>query len=93
MPAFGLVFREAWREVTRGTVEERRAKLADLKRRPALKRDPSGLVTGTVEEIFIHSVQRPDLKALRLARRRMAAGAAGGRVLFRARERSSNDQR
>jgi len=54
----------AWREVTLGTIEERRTKLADPKRRPALKKDPSGLISGSFAEIFVHSVKRPDLQGV-----------------------------
>jgi N-acyl-D-aspartate/D-glutamate deacylase len=36
--------------------------LADPKRRPALKKDTSGLISDSFEEIFVLSVKRPDLK-------------------------------
>ncbi len=51
-----------WRDATLGTLEERRAKLADPARRPALRKETSGLITDSYNEIFIHGVTNPALK-------------------------------
>ncbi len=51
-----------WREATLGTFEERRAKLSDPARRPGLRRETSGIVSDSFEEIFIHAVTNPALK-------------------------------
>lgn len=52
----------AWREATLGSVEERLAKLADPARRPALRDDPSGIVTNSFGEIFVVGVRNPELR-------------------------------
>ena len=54
----------AWREATLGTVEERKAKLADPARRPALKNDPTGAVTSSFDDVIILDVKRADMKHL-----------------------------
>ena len=51
-----------WREATLGTLAERRAKLADPARRPGLRKETSGLVSDSFEEIFVHAVKDPALK-------------------------------
>ena len=51
-----------WREATLGTLAERRAKLADPARRPGLRKETSGLVSDSFEEIFVHAVKNPALK-------------------------------
>ncbi|MGH7961929.1 MAG: N-acyl-D-amino-acid deacylase family protein, partial [Candidatus Binatia bacterium] len=53
----------AWREATLGSPEERRVKLADPKRRPALRQqEPTGVVTNSFEDIFVLSTKRPEFK-------------------------------
>jgi N-acyl-D-amino-acid deacylase len=52
----------AWLEVCLGTVEEKKKKMSELHRRPALRADPSGLISNTFDDIFVFEVRRPDNK-------------------------------
>src|SRR5262249_3744853 len=52
----------AWRDVTLGSPEERRAKMADPARREALRADPSAFVTNSWGEIFVVSTTRPEFE-------------------------------
>ncbi len=54
----------AWREATLGTVEERKAELADPARRPTLKNDPAGAVISSFDDIILLDVERADTKRL-----------------------------
>jgi N-acyl-D-amino-acid deacylase len=56
----------AWRDVTLGSVEERKAKMADPARREALRQDPSAFVTNSWEEIFVLTTKRPEFENLTL---------------------------
>lgn len=51
-----------WCEATLGTVAEKRVKLADPDRREALRKDTSGLISDSFDEIFVMSVARDELK-------------------------------
>jgi N-acyl-D-aspartate/D-glutamate deacylase len=51
-----------WCEATLGSVDEKRQKLADPERRPGLRKDTSGLISDSFEEIFVMSVESSDLK-------------------------------
>jgi N-acyl-D-amino-acid deacylase len=55
---------DAWCEATTGTLEERRAKLADPARRPALRAARPVVATTDLGQIIIVEVHRPDLKHL-----------------------------
>jgi len=55
---------DAWCEATTGTLEERRAKLADPARRPALRAARPIVATADLGEIVIVEVQNPNLKHL-----------------------------
>jgi N-acyl-D-amino-acid deacylase len=52
----------AWKDATLGSLEDKLIKLSDPERRPALRAHMSGLVTNSYDDIFIVSVNRPDLK-------------------------------
>jgi N-acyl-D-amino-acid deacylase len=55
---------DPWREATLGTFEERKAKLADPARRPALKANRPIIATTDLADIIIVEVHRPELKHL-----------------------------
>jgi N-acyl-D-amino-acid deacylase len=55
---------DAWCEATMGTTEERKAKLADPARRPALRAATPIVATTDLGEIMIVEVHRPELKHL-----------------------------
>jgi N-acyl-D-amino-acid deacylase len=50
----------AWLDVTLGTPEERKRKMADPGRRPALREDPTGIVTSSFGEVFVVKAQRAE---------------------------------
>lgn len=52
----------AWREATLGSIAERKAKLGDPARRPALRHETSGIVSDSFESIYVHRVIDPQLK-------------------------------
>ena len=51
-----------WREATLGTPSERKAKLADPKRRAALRSETSGIVSDSYGAIYVHRVMNSELK-------------------------------
>ncbi len=52
-----------WREATLGTPSERKAKLADPKRRAALRSETSGIVSDSYGAIYVHRVMNSELKS------------------------------
>ena len=54
----------AWKDATIGSLEDKLIKLSDPERRPALRAHLSGIVTTSYDDIFIISVNRPNLKHL-----------------------------
>ena len=51
-----------WRDATLGTPSERKAKLADPKRRAALRSETSGIVSDSYGAIYVHRVMNSELK-------------------------------
>ena len=51
-----------WREATLGTPSERKVKLADPKRRAALRSETSGIVSDSYGAIYVHRVMNSELK-------------------------------
>lgn len=51
-----------WCEATLGSIEDKRQKLADPDRREGLRKETSGLISDSFEEIFVMSVENSDLK-------------------------------
>jgi N-acyl-D-amino-acid deacylase len=72
---------EAWCEATLGTLEERRAKLADPARRPALKANRPVIATTDLADIIIVEVHRPELKHLENQTLREVAQREGKHVV------------
>ena len=52
-----------WRDATLGTPSERKAKLADPKRRAALRSETSGIVSDSYGAIYVHRVMNSELKS------------------------------
>jgi N-acyl-D-aspartate/D-glutamate deacylase len=55
---------DAWREATTGTVEERLAKLADPRRRPALREAKPYIALGPIDGIVVAEGASPETRAL-----------------------------
>ncbi len=72
---------EAWCEATLGTLEERKAKLADPARRPALKANRPVIATTDLADIIIVEVHRPELKHLENQTLREVAQREGKHVV------------
>ena len=72
---------EAWCEATLGTLEERKAKLADPARRAALKANRPIIATTDLADIIIVEVHRPELKYLENQTLREVAQREGKHVV------------
>jgi N-acyl-D-aspartate/D-glutamate deacylase len=72
---------EAWCEATLGTFEERKAKLADPARRPALRAARPIVATTDLGEIIIVEVHRPELKHLENMALRQVAEREGKHIV------------
>jgi N-acyl-D-aspartate/D-glutamate deacylase len=72
---------DAWCEATTGTLEERRAKLADPARRPGLRAARPIVATTDLGEIVIVEVHRPELKHLENMTLRQVAEREGKHIV------------
>ncbi len=72
---------DAWCEATLGTFEERKAKLADPARRPALRAARPIIATVDLGEIIIVEVHRPELKHLENQTLRQVAEREGKHIV------------
>ncbi len=72
---------DAWCEATLGTLEERKVKLADPARRPALRAAKPIIATTDLGEIIIVEVHRPELKHLENQTLRQVAEREGKHIV------------